>query len=264
MGIHTELVSDLFINAVTIIASVTIGNLAVRDRFLNKSFASSFFIGSLCGLLGILLMLYSVTVSTNIIIDFRCIPVILMGIYFSYSATFTAAGIIGVFRIVYYGFNEASVLSVVIILLVALLCSLYGKSKINIRLKWLFSVVTATSISSLGIALVISTNTNMINILLAYIVGMIASSIAVYYLISYMIRLNTNYTELKSNAQKDFLTGLNNVRSFDETVNSYSLEAKERNENLSLLFIDIDFFKRVNDKYGHLTGDYVLKELAEY
>jgi diguanylate cyclase len=40
-------------------------------------------------------------------------------------------------------------------------------------------------------------------------------------------------------------------------------DAKNKDQPLSLLFIDVDFFKKVNDVYGHLNGDKVLKEISE-
>ena len=64
-------------------------------------------------------------------------------------------------------------------------------------------------------------------------------------------------------SSKDFLTGLNNVRKFDSLFNNAIENAKEKKENLSLLMIDIDFFKRVNDTYGHAEGDVVLQELGK-
>ncbi|HEY9161074.1 MAG TPA: GGDEF domain-containing protein [Methylomusa anaerophila] len=68
---------------------------------------------------------------------------------------------------------------------------------------------------------------------------------------------------MKDDAKKDFLTGLNNVRQFDTLLNKAINEANERNENLSFLFIDVDFFKKVNDTYGHTEGDLVLKQLGD-
>ncbi len=60
----------------------------------------------------------------------------------------------------------------------------------------------------------------------------------------------------------DELTGLSNYRFFIETLKSELRRADRYNRPLSLLMLDIDDFKTFNDKYGHLTGDAILKEVA--
>jgi len=67
---------------------------------------------------------------------------------------------------------------------------------------------------------------------------------------------------LEQESTLDFLTGLNNVRQFDNALNEAFLNVKNKNERLSILIIDIDFFKKVNDTYGHLAGDSVLQQLG--
>lgn len=56
---------------------------------------------------------------------------------------------------------------------------------------------------------------------------------------------------------------LANVRKFDSLLNDAMKNAKEKDEKFSLLMIDIDFFKKVNDTYGHAEGDIVLRELGK-
>ena len=63
-------------------------------------------------------------------------------------------------------------------------------------------------------------------------------------------------------AMTDALTGLANRKVFDMILRQASMESFETGEPLSLLFIDIDYFKSFNDTYGHQVGDQVLKLLA--
>ncbi len=65
--------------------------------------------------------------------------------------------------------------------------------------------------------------------------------------------------ELKEKVFIDDLTGLLNKRGFDEIYESITTV----DNKLYLLFIDIDNFKQVNDTYGHIAGDLILKKLAE-
>ena len=84
----------------------------------------------------------------------------------------------------------------------------------------------------------------------------------VYYNLIYISKTNELYRKLNYDAKKDFLTGLNNVRTFDNILNKLINNAIEKQERLSILMIDVDFFKNVNDNYGHSSGDLVLKQLS--
>lgn len=61
---------------------------------------------------------------------------------------------------------------------------------------------------------------------------------------------------------KDGLTGLYKHASIKEQAERELKRALRRNESISLVMLDIDFFKRVNDTYGHATGDTVIASLA--
>lgn len=67
---------------------------------------------------------------------------------------------------------------------------------------------------------------------------------------------------LKNQATRDPLTSLYNRRYFEEEVFKRIVASKAKNEPFSILMIDADHFKRVNDNYGHKIGDKVLIELA--
>lgn len=66
----------------------------------------------------------------------------------------------------------------------------------------------------------------------------------------------------RQQATTDPLTGLLNRRAFDQELATISNEANESKDSLSLLMIDIDNFKAVNDNHGHLVGDKVIRFVA--
>jgi diguanylate cyclase (GGDEF)-like protein len=63
-------------------------------------------------------------------------------------------------------------------------------------------------------------------------------------------------------ATRDGLTGLYVIRYFRILLNQALLKAKEGKEPLSLILIDLDNFKEINDTYGHQAGDEILREVA--
>ncbi len=68
--------------------------------------------------------------------------------------------------------------------------------------------------------------------------------------------------ELKNLSNSDGLTGIANRRSFDYSLDLEWKRAQRKQISLSLIMIDIDFFKAYNDRYGHQSGDKCLKLVA--
>ena len=77
-----------------------------------------------------------------------------------------------------------------------------------------------------------------------------------------IVRLREDLDQLRREASTDPLTALANRKTFDLGLHEAALEAEERGTPLSLLMVDIDFFKRFNDTHGHQLGDQVLKLVA--
>ena len=75
-------------------------------------------------------------------------------------------------------------------------------------------------------------------------------------------RLRRDNDRLRSLATTDPLTHVQNIRSFNDILDHEFKMAKRYEQSLSLLVIDVDHFKVVNDVHGHPSGDYVLKEMA--
>ncbi len=75
--------------------------------------------------------------------------------------------------------------------------------------------------------------------------------------------LTTKNKEYEHMASRDSLTGLYNRYKFKQLYSSSYKTMLQRDGDLSLIILDIDFFKKINDVHGHNSGDEVLKKLAE-
>ena len=69
--------------------------------------------------------------------------------------------------------------------------------------------------------------------------------------------------ELEALSFKDGLTGVANRRRFDSNLDIEWASARRGAQSLSLIMLDLDFFKQYNDHYGHIQGDDCLKSLAQ-
>ena len=75
-------------------------------------------------------------------------------------------------------------------------------------------------------------------------------------------KINFMYKHTKHLSETDALTKLNNRRCFENCFDKEFARAKRYGNKLSIGIIDVDFFKKINDTYGHLCGDYILQEVA--
>lgn len=78
-----------------------------------------------------------------------------------------------------------------------------------------------------------------------------------------IFKMKYQYTEKEFMSVLDGLTGLYNRRQFEIGLEQEYNRTKRHPTDFSLAILDIDFFKKVNDTYGHQYGDYVLKTVAE-
>lgn len=81
-------------------------------------------------------------------------------------------------------------------------------------------------------------------------------------LVSLLSSRARRYRSLRSLIMRDGLTGLLNHSALKEQIDRETARARRTGEPLALAMIDIDFFKRINDSYGHPVGDKVIRTLA--
>ncbi len=79
----------------------------------------------------------------------------------------------------------------------------------------------------------------------------------------YIDELKTMNTKLEEMATLDVLTGAFNRRKFNDDLSSVIKDKEKYGFSFSLIFFDIDYFKTINDRYGHKTGDLILQRISE-
>lgn len=140
----------------------------------------------------------------------------------------------------------------------------------------LFIASVVTRVSSAFTASMMSLSAYFIYILVAYysmkyenlwleVVYPLIFSIAAFtfaYVVKYLIK-SKDFEQQYRLATTDGLTELYNHRYFQEQIRMQVEQSKRYNNNFSLIIIDIDFFKKFNDTFGHQSGDAVLRQVAQ-
>ncbi|MYL30430.1 diguanylate cyclase [Halobacillus halophilus] len=261
------IIQEFFINICIVIALVFMYLQFRWTKLLPAvSKQSSQWIDGLAGgILGIVLMYFSIQVTEQTIIDLRHLPVILILLYIGVQPALLSAVIIASGRLL-YGINPSSMAAIALMVLL-FIGYLWVYRKLHHRespLKSSFQMLLWSNVvfSSIISMLVRDWGTLQFIIpiywLISFIGGMLAS-----YLVHYLRRSHYLFKKYEEQSSIDFLTGLYNVREFDRLWNYSVKNAVEKEEALSLLAIDIDFFKHVNDTYGHAAGDEVLRQLGK-
>jgi diguanylate cyclase len=256
---------DLFVNAVVLIAFVALGSHFLRDRKFERSSPMKYrlLFGLMTGLLACLLMTFSVEVVPGVLVDFRNIPIVMAAIIGGLPASFLTGIIIGIYRILSFGVTNVTVVASIAALAMGICVPLLeGKVK-SLLSKWLFSTLLSVVIGSIGFLILVKDHILLLQLLSAYWIGSFMIALLLGYYTSILANSNRLFRKYKAESSLDFLTGLYNVRQFDRIYNDITERIVEKEEQLSLLFIDIDFFKKINDTYGHAEGDLVLKELGK-
>lgn len=265
-----SLVIDLFINLCVLISLIFIYmQFRVKLRLEKKSPIQAILTDGLAGgILGTLLMYFSIQVTPETIVDLRYVPVMLLIIFLGVPQAVISAALIVGGRFI-FGINSSSLAAMIlmIILIVGfILIHWFLKRKEDSPPPYkqgITMVIFSNIVFSVIITLLLQDGELLKSLIPSYWVISLFGGCTAIFVTEYIRK--TQYLLMKYEAESttDFLTGLNNVRQFDAIWNTLSTNAIQKKEKLSLLIIDIDHFKQVNDTYGHSVGDKVLKELGK-
>jgi diguanylate cyclase len=229
----------------------------------NSSIPLKVLTGICAGLLGILLMLFSIQITPSMITDFCALPILLSALYEGFLPAITASVIMGAFRILHFGVSNISVTSVIIIFLMAIGFSAINLVKTGRKRKWIYSIMYSSIVNSIAAFILVKDPVFLFKVFIIYSISTLIMSYFIFKFTEYLSKSVELYKKLKNEATVDFLTGLNNVRQFDNMFNSVAQQTIRNKEYLSLLFLDIDHFKKINDTFGHSSGDIILRDLAD-
>ena len=90
----------------------------------------------------------------------------------------------------------------------------------------------------------------------------VSAVITIIILIFLNLTISSFQSRLKTMASIDGLTGIYNRNAFDIIMNQVIKGAQRKDPDLSIIFFDIDHFKKINDEFGHVAGDLVIKNIV--
>lgn len=256
---------DLFVNACIIVAVIFAGGLFFLDMGIGSRapIKAKILSGIINGFLGIILMTYSIKVTPDVIVDLRHFSFIVGSIYLGGLSTFITGVIIAIFRLFYNGMSDLSIIVSAFILIATIGSILIGKLNLTRKIKWILLCLYTTGIFSISISLAVRNHHNLIIILMYYWIGSLITSVGLFYYTKFLKNMHRIYERLKLEANTDYLTGLRNTRDFDTILSSLVSSSEDNDYKISLLLIDLDHFKNVNDTYGHSSGDEVLRQFSQ-
>ncbi|WP_162632664.1 diguanylate cyclase [Paraliobacillus zengyii] len=261
-------IEEFFLNLTVLISFIFLYHQIYRSKFVTTSTRNShlfshrgILLGIAGGLLGIVLMHFSIQVDGNTIIDLRVIPLMLVALYGGWIATTITGASIIFFRFL-IGVNLSSLSNLLLVIFSALIFLFFASRMKNRWLSIITMLVLSNTVFSFITYALIADFKVYLTINVAYWLITITAGILAISMNNHLLQSNRLFKEYEMNAFIDPLTGLNNVRSFDRAFNGAKQRIVKKQENLSILVIDIDHFKQVNDTYGHPQGDLILKHVA--
>ncbi|UFT98430.1 GGDEF domain-containing protein [Radiobacillus kanasensis] len=254
---------DLIVNLALIISFLFVSGQIFKHKPLYSSNKQKIVGGFIAGSLGIVLMMFSIHITDHTIMDLRNFAIIVVMMSGGIVSGMITGVMLSLGRVLIYGVNLSSITAICTFILLVLAC--WGISKTGIKPLYKFMYMNGCNIAIVFSAYIflINDHQTLISAMVHYGTISLLGGFVIYSLCDFISRSNEQFRMLKESATKDFLTGLSNVREFDTIWNQRILDAKQKEERLSLVLIDIDHFKKINDTYGHPVGDIVLQELGK-
>ena len=256
---------QLFLNGCILITVVFVSNMLFENRNLGRT--SSWQVKTLFGITGgisaCILIYFGIHITLTSFLDFRHLIFILVAFIGGIYPVIISGLIAAAYRLVYNGISNVSIFTAFSILFVSCSCGLISQLRLPIKKQLGFMFLLAMTARSVVFFSEIPFSITLMLTIIGFWFASIIVGYGVYQLVLYISTANKNMLRLRQESSHDYLTGLKNTRQFDLMYNEIVDAAIRENSKVSLLMLDIDFFKTVNDTYGHIAGDLVLKEFGQ-
>ena len=255
------------VNNFTILTTFLFFGNMIRSKYLNENSlnreSNSLILGTVLGLFGVVLMYFSFPISETIFADFRQLPILISVYLGGGTAGIVSTIIISVYRLFFLSgvsfSSELAAINAFVTFGIALMF-LRGR-KLSFK-RWGWSLGLTMLSANLFFTITLEEDNKWISISsfsIVYVLG----GVFTYFMLRYLKRSDDLLRLMSEAANRDFLTGLFNLRAFEAFMEQKLILSLHSKAPFTLLMVDIDHFKCVNDTYGHPTGDFVLTELAE-
>lgn len=258
---------SLFQNFCILVAIISIILEFVRSSKIqyNSLHIRRFVLGTLGGLIGILLLMSTVPINPQrtIIFDFRFVVMYLSAMYGGFTSSIITSLIIAFYRLSVTGADTIALIVSTSILICGFLIGALSHVKASREKKFL--MMNSIVVLSIIIASYLIFDDFILFVLnsLLFTSTTVITSYFICRYIHYTMANIRNYWQLKIDATTDHLTELANVREFENRLEQLFEECRQSDLPISFLMLDLDHFKLINDTYGHQKGDEVLSELAQ-
>ncbi|WP_194840851.1 GGDEF domain-containing protein [Filobacillus milosensis] len=259
------MVDSFIINICILITFIFFWHQLFRTRRL--TYHSPFWVklsdGLLAGALGIILMRYSIHVNDITILDLRHVPIAIVAYYGGLVPPLIGAAVITVGRYM-IDINFSSHVALFMMLFIAVGCGLIANYLQTIPWKkWLILLIYSQLIFSIALYIVAPVYKAVIFAAVVHVICTLIGGMMAFYFVRYVRRNSELFLKYREYSRLDALTGLYNVRTFYYYYDKFLNDAKANQTPMVLVMLDIDHFKEINDTYGHMAGDEVLKQLAD-
>ncbi|MEC0109845.1 diguanylate cyclase [Paenibacillus taichungensis] len=260
------MLSTFFVNLCVMITFMYVSGIIAKFYRIRVPFPSmrvQMIGGLLFGIYGTVLMNYSFPLNETTIVDLRHLAIVTAAVYLGGLASVISGLVISILRIIMFGMSSSAIDAAFVMTIIGLSGVYFAYAP------WsrLTKIITMNLLGMTLIFVILMLNTTSMNSLLkVYPLQMTISfvgGIFIYFIAEFINKSNEMLFLLERKATTDHLTNLSNRRQFEKSLEFELERAREYKQKLSLLVIDIDRFKKVNDTFGHTSGDAVLKQLGQ-